>query len=131
MTTALAWADYLDARLRLVHEWAGEGLSFVEMARRLTPDPHDLALLMLTATIPPQPGSSRDQLISARIRLDRAERQLTERAEPLPRRPHPPNSQVRALLLDPDPNICGCQHWTNHPRNGEHHPHCAHAAAKP
>lgn len=123
-----AWSDYLDARLRLVHDWAGEGVGFEEMVDRLECDAHDLALLLLQPTVPPRPGCSRDQLVSTRIRLERAEKELLRAAAPPPApERRPPNSQVRALLLDPDPALCGCQFWTDNPRPGNHHPQCAHA----
>lgn len=135
MTAGSAWADYLDARLRLVHQWAGEGKSFDEMVERLTPDAHQLALLLLTPTMPPLPGSSRDRVRSWQERAERLQRELIAMmariAPPEPQPPQPRISQVRALLSDPDPARCGCQYWTDHPTPHRHHTECSQAPPPP
>ncbi len=129
------WADYLDARLRLVHEWAGEGVSFDTMAQRLTPDPHQLALLLLTPTTPPLPGSSRDRMRSWQMRAERLQRELIAmmaRVAPPDPQPDPPRiTQVRALLSDPDPDRCGCRYWTDDPPAHAHHTECSQAPPPP
>lgn len=126
-----AWADFLDARLRLVHEWAGDGLTFDEMVERLTPDADQLALVLLTPTIPPLPGCVRDRAHALQQRVAELERELHAKPEP----PAPPGeprvTQVRALMSDPDPEQCGCQYWTDRPPNHQHHRECSYAPPPP
>lgn len=122
-----AWADYLDARLRLVHEWAGDGLPWEDMVDRLTPERHQLMLLLLTP-LTPAPGTSRDQVIQLRLRVERLEHALRAAQEAPPPRVAPPtHSELRALLCQPDPDQCGCQYWADKPTPGQHHAQCAYA----
>lgn len=123
-----AWADFLDARLRLVHEWTDEGLSSVAIALRLTPDAQQITLISMTPTEPPIPGCSRDRVAMLTDRCQRLEAELNQRGagfSTLPPSEAPP-SCIRALTLHPDAKLCGCQYWHERPRPGEHHPQCAH-----
>lgn len=129
--SASPWADYLDARLRLVHQWAGEGVSFEDMADRLAPDPEQLALILLTSTEPPLPGSARDRMIAWQLRAEQLQRELNARAQPEAQGQVPRHTQVRALLSDPDPDSCGCQYWTDQPVLHQHHRECSHAPPPP
>jgi len=91
-----AWADFLDARLRLVHEWTDEGLSPVSIALRLTPDAQQVVLISMTATEPPIPGCSRDRVAQLTDRIERLEAELHSRST-VPPEPAPLHSQVRAI----------------------------------
>lgn len=126
--TASAWADYLDARGRLVHAWAGEGLPWREMVERLTPTESELEG---DAQAPDDalPGSSRDLVAVWQARAEALEEELhSGRAAPtLPLRA-PVLSEVRGLLPHSDPLRCGCQHWTDPPPAGQHHAQCVHGS---
>lgn len=128
MTSSSAWADYLDARLRLVREWDDAGHSPIEIAERLTPSAVDIVKLLETPTEPPIPGCSRDRVRFLTDRIERLTTELANRGEVFSTLPPqmPTHSQIRSLALDPDPAACGCQYWVERPRPGEHHPECAH-----
>ena len=128
--SASAWADYLDARTRLVHQWTAEGLAFAVMVQRLTPLATDLAVE--GPSDPPLPGSSRAQLGAWRARAGDLETELRERDSPAPETDRSQRdaevlraSHVRALMSHPDPAQCGCQYWSPPPALGTHHPRCA------
>jgi hypothetical protein len=94
-----AWADFLDARLRLVHEWTDEGLSPVSIALRLAPDAQQIVLISMTATEPPIPGCSRDRVAQLTDRIARLEAELHARPTVPPDR-GPVHSEVRGILGD-------------------------------
>jgi len=128
VTSASAWADYLDARLRLIHEWGDEGLTSIRISERLCVDAVDCERILQTPTEPPLPGCSRDLVRTWRERAARLEAMVIEaegRASTMPPE-QPVYSQIQAIKRDPDPAICGCQYWHERPRAGEHHPHCEH-----
>jgi hypothetical protein len=123
---ASAWADYLDVRVRLVHEWMDQGLTSIECAPEFDVSPEEIERIRLTPPDPPVPGSSRDQLALWKARCLALEQRAND-AEPTPHLPPPPiHSEVRGLLPHEDPLRCGCQHWTDPPPAGEHHPSCVH-----
>ena len=64
-----AWSDFLDARLRLVHEWAAQGIpgetdsSPEAIAAQLNRhDAGQIRLLLMTPLQPPIPGSLRSKV---------------------------------------------------------------------
>lgn len=85
--SASAWADYLDARLRLVHEWRDEGHSPIATAERLTTDAARVLQLEQTPTEPPIPGCSRHLVAIWRDRCERLEAMLAESGPATPRSP--------------------------------------------
>jgi hypothetical protein len=124
---ASAWADYLDARLRLVHEWMDQGRTAIACAVRFEVSAVDVEKARLIPTEPPMPGSSRHLAAIWADRCARLERIIAQsEGEPTPRLPAPAHSEVRGLLPHEDPLRCGCQHWTDPPPAGAHHPQCVH-----
>lgn len=121
-----AWVDYVDARRRLLHEWAEQGVSREDMAVRIELDDERIAAILSQAPDPPFPGSARYQVLEWRKRCADLETEL-QAAGAVPSEPPPVESMFRSLRLHPDPELCGCQYWTEHPRPGEHHPQCEHA----
>lgn len=126
MSSASPWADYLDARLRLVRKWADEGHSPVAIALRLAPGAVDVIKMLETPTEPPIPGCSRDLARTWRDRAERYRSELDARGADVTTLPpdHPLHSQIQALGMRENPDECGCQYWVERPRPGEHHPGC-------
>lgn len=120
-----AWADYVDARLQLVHHWRHEGASLDDIASRLTIDVERIAVWLKSEPLP-FPGSSRSQLAEWKARVAALEAEL-HAAGAMPSEP-PKESEFRALRTHPDAELCGCQYWTDHPRPGMHHSLCEHAS---
>lgn len=127
--SSTAWADYVDSRRRLIHEWRDQGWTLDDIAHRLTLAEGQLESILEQAVEPPFPGSSRYQLIEWKRRANALEAEV-HAAGGVPSEP-PKESEFRALAMHPDPELCGCQYWTDHPRPGQHHPGCQHAKAKP
>lgn len=127
--SASPWADYLDARLRLVHQWMDEGRSAIEIVEKLTPTAVTIETVSVTPVDPPYPGCSRAQAEQWKERCARLETLLASRGDAISAAPpsRPVLSQIQALTTSPDPGFCGCQFWTDLPRPGEHHPECEHA----
>jgi hypothetical protein len=121
-----AWVDYVDARRRLLHEWHEQGVSAEDMAVRIELWTEQIEAILAQPTEPPFPGSARFQLEEWKRRVAELEAELYA-AGATPSNPPPVESQFRALKLHPDPECCGCQYWTDHPRPGQHHPQCEHA----
>lgn len=119
-----AWADYVDGRRQVIHQWKNEGASTEEILVRLELDA-ELVEQCLRAEATPFPGSSRWQLNAWRARCAALEAEV-HAAGAVPSEP-PKESGFHALALHPDPECCGCQYWTDHPRPGQHHPRCEHA----
>jgi hypothetical protein len=72
-----AWADFIDARLRLVHELSAEGHSPEAIALRISvPDARLVAQLLDTPTEPAIPGCSRHLACMWRDRAQALEREL-------------------------------------------------------
>jgi hypothetical protein len=129
-----AWADYVDARQRLIHGWLAEGLTALRISDRFVVPPDLVERLALSPPDPPVPGSSRDQLLGWQRRCALLEREA-HAAQPTPHLPPPqlPSavplySEVRGLLPHLDPLRCGCQHWTDPPPVGQHHWQCVHGS---
>jgi len=125
-----SWADFVDARRRLVHEWRAHGEEPAHIARRLATAPELVALILRQPVDPPQPGSTRAQRDEWKRRALAAEAQLQGGATPDPAVPPPTESEFRSLALHPDPECCGCQYWVDTPLptiGVEHNPHCEHA----
>lgn len=120
-----AWPDYVDARRRLIHEWKEQGVSDEDICIRIQLEVEQIAVIAQQPTDPPFPGSSRYQLLEWRQRAAALEAEV-HAAGAVPSEP-PKESGFHALALHPDPECCGCQYWTDHPRPGEHHPRCEHA----
>jgi hypothetical protein len=124
-----SWSDYVDARQRLVHGWLAEGVTPAAISRRFEVPERLVERIALSPPEPPVPGSSRDQLLNWQRRVADLEREL-HAATPTPRlpipMPAPVQSEVRSLLPHPDALRCGCQHWTDPPKPGQHHPQCMH-----
>lgn len=124
-----AWPDYVDARRRLVHEWREQGWSVDDIAGKLEVFPWQVDQLLQEPLDPPFPGSSRHQVIEWRKRINALEAEIYA-AGAVPSEP-PKESEFRALTAHADPELCGCQYWTDHPKPGRHHPKCEHAEAEP
>lgn len=134
-----SWVDFLDARRRLVREWASEGLTGWEIAERLEVDGETVELVLREPTEPPPPGSARAVAVAWRMRCAELEREISRMGEAAERE-HSADLQrptrathIRAILRDPDPERCGCRFWQSppeEPRNG-HHPQCPEGAGDP
>lgn len=120
-----AWVDYVDARRRLIHEWHAQGVTDEEIAIRIELDVERVASIVGQPADPPFPGSARHQVLEWKRRVAELESELYA-VGATPSTP-PLESEFRALRLHPDPECCGCQFWTDHPRPGTHHPQCEHA----
>lgn len=122
-----AWADYVDARQQLVHQWRREGASVEDMIGWLEVDAARVERWLSTAP-EPFPGSVRAQLAEWKARAEALETALhATHTEPPPSSGRAPvESEMRALRLDPHVELCGCQYWTA-AVEGEHHPRCIHA----
>jgi hypothetical protein len=125
-----AWADYLDGRLQVIHQWKGEGASIEEISVRLEVDPERIEIALRTEPVP-YPGSSRAQLAEWRARAERLELALqrSSPSEPPPGTRAPVESEMRALRMHPTPELCGCQYWADAAPDGAHNPRCIHAKA--
>ena len=123
-----AWADYVDGRQQIIHQWRGEGASTEQIAARLGVET-DLVEHWLKTGALPYPGSSRAQLAEWRGRAERLELALqrSSPSEPPPGTRAPIESEMRALRMHPTPELCGCQYWSDAAPDGEHHPRCMHA----
>jgi hypothetical protein len=98
-----AYADWVDARVAIVHEWRGHGMSVANIARRLTPDADFVRALLKTPPLP-VPGSSRALVLELRQRVADLEHALLvaePHAPPTPRREPPRESDVRELAPHP------------------------------
>lgn len=120
-----AWADYVDARLLYVHQLRSEGASVEQIVGRLEVDAETVEAWLRQAPVP-FPGSSRAQLDEWKTRVSALEAEL--HAAALSQRSAPIESEFRALRLNPDPELCGCQYWAHAPGGGKHHPRCMHAS---
>lgn len=118
-----AWADYVDARQQLVHQWRCEGVSIEDIVLRLEVDSERVETWLRTEPLP-FPGSSRAQLEEWKRRGAALESEVYA-AGGVPSEP-PKESEMRSLKLHPDPECCGCQYWTDRPLFGEHHELCEH-----
>jgi len=121
-----AWVDYVDARRRLIHEWAGQDVGAEDIAIRLALETEQVADIIAQPADPPFPGSARHQVLEWKARVAALESEL-HAVGAIPSEPPPIESQFRALALHPDPECCGCQYWVDHPREGVHHAHCEYA----
>jgi hypothetical protein len=124
------WADFVDARRRLVHEWREQGNTPAHIARRLVVAPELVEVILRQAIDPPQPGSVRAQRDEWKRRALAAENALHLVPSTAPPVPPPTLSELRALALDPHPAACGCQYWVDTPPESagdQHNPHCEHA----
>lgn len=124
------WADYVDARRRLVHEWREQGNSPGHIARRLDVAPELVDLILRQTVDPPQPGSVRAERDEWKRRALAAEATIHVVRTTPPPVPPPTDSEVRSLTLDPHPAACGCQYWLDTPLESagdKHNPHCQYA----
>jgi hypothetical protein len=123
------WADYIDARAQLVHQWRSEGASIEDIVSRLEVDAERVENWLRSEPLP-FPGSSRAQLAEWKERAAALEQELhAVGATHTPTPPPPIDSELRALAPHPDPELCGCQYWTDAPASGTRHdPRCEHAA---
>ena len=119
-----AWADYVDGRAQLIHQWHREGASVEDILVRLELDAPIVEQVLRNPPLP-FPGSARAQVAAWRDRCQALEQEI-HAAGGTPSDP-PKESGIHALALHPDPECCGCQYWTDHPKPGEHHPLCEHA----
>lgn len=130
-----AWADYVDARQQLVHQWRREGASVEDIVGWLEVDEARVQKWLATAP-EPFPGSVRAQLGEWKLRAEKLEAALhaahTEPPPPSSAGRAPIESEMRALRLDPHVELCGCQYWTD-AIEGAHHARCIYApkAAEP
>jgi hypothetical protein len=128
---ASAWADYCDARARLIHEWMDDGRSSIDCVIGLQLDVEAVERIRATSTDPPIPGCSRDQLETWQRRCRVLEQRLLLPPETGSVRPLTPlQSEVRSLLPHVDALRCGCQHWTDPPPAGTHHRDCMHGSGR-
>lgn len=125
--SGIIWLDYVDARRRLAHAWRSEGLEAIDIAIRFEVDVERVQQILAQPIDPPLPGCSRDTVATLQRRVADLERELHRTAPPGADRRAPAESEFRALRLHPDPEVCGCQHWTDTIAAGAHNPRCEHA----
>ena len=130
-----AWADWVDARGQLVHQWRSEGASVEEIVSRLDVDAERVESWLRAPPLP-FPGSSRAQLDEWKARVAALE---AEAYAPGCAPPRPSDgsteavsvpSEMRSLRMHPDPECCGCQYWATTTSPGSparHHVGCIHA----
>jgi hypothetical protein len=106
----VAWLDYFDARRLLVHEWSGHGVSAEDIAVRLEVEPAQVESILLQST-EPLPGCSRARAMGLREQVLALQREVHAYRETPTLRPPPAVSDIRGLLSNPDPALCGCQYW--------------------
>jgi len=130
------WLDYVDARRRMIHEWYSQGIEAFDMALRFEIDVEHVERIIRQPADPPLPGTARAQVIELRKRVAELEREL-HRRDSLPPPPPgivPTTSQIRALLSNPDPALCGCAFFKPDAETGvasdEHHPECPFAGKR-
>lgn len=124
---ASAWADYVDARRQLIHQWHGDQVRPSDIAIRLALDVPLIEHILAQAP-DPMPGSSRYQALALARRVEDLEQELHRVRSTAPPVPTPAESELRSLALHPHPARCGCQYWSGTPRPGDaHNPHCEHA----
>jgi hypothetical protein len=102
--------DFFDARRRLIHEWRGQGMSPEDIAVRFILFV-DQVEAILAQPDQPLPGSSRALAQELRLRVKELEREIHAYREPPSPLPPQASTDVRALLSNPDPALCGCQYW--------------------
>lgn len=120
------WLDYLDARRRLIHEWHALELDAVDIAFRFSVDREHVLRILQQRLDPPAPGTSRSLVAQLRQRVRDLERAIHQR-DFQPARALPPRSDIRSLLSNPDPALCGCQFWLQTDGmtvQDSHHPEC-------
>jgi hypothetical protein len=126
-----AWVDYIDARRRMIHEWSANGASVDDICGRLALSVEKVESILVQLADPPLPGCSREVADKLRQRVAELERLVHRIRETPSSRPAPEVSDVRGLLSNPNPALCGCQYWS--PSDGmtlcdRHHQSCVFAS---
>lgn len=124
-----SWVDYIDARRRMIHEWAADGVCSDEISARLACSVEKVDSILSQST-DPLPGCSRAVASELRERVAELERVVHRMRESPSYRPPPHVSDVRGLLSNPTPALCGCQYWTASDGitlRDAHHPSCVFA----
>lgn len=119
------WLDYIDARRRMIHEWAEQRIGAADIAIRLEVDVEHVEKILGQPVDPPLPGCSREVAARLARRVADLERELHRSASGAERAPV--ESEFRALKLHPDPELCGCQYWRDTTPGLAHNGRCEHA----